>query len=73
MAYLMFYLFVSSLQLKKIRLDQLEKFYPNLICTQNLGLVRPFSKAVLLFGIFHQIYFCVNCSSKWTLKKNGIF
>lgn len=26
-----------SLQLEKNRVEQLEKFYPNLICTQSLG------------------------------------
>lgn len=29
-----------SLQLEKNRMEQLEKFYPNLICTQSLGHVR---------------------------------
>lgn len=28
------------LQLEKNRAEQLEKFYPNLICTQSLGHVR---------------------------------
>jgi len=44
-----------SLQLEKNRVEQLEKFYPNLICTQSLGHV---STACLLLPIF-VYFFCV--------------
>jgi hypothetical protein len=52
----MFYAFFLSLQLKKCREEQLEKFYPNLISTQNLGLVSadiliPFGMLIIVLSI----------------------
>lgn len=43
-----------SLQLEKNRVEQLEKFYPNLICTQSLGHV---STACLLYFQYLYIVF----------------
>lgn len=43
-----------SLQLEKNRLEQLEKFYPNFIYTQNLGLVRSIwsTHTLIVFFVF---------------------
>lgn len=43
-----------SLQLEKNRLEQIEKFYPNFIYTQNLGLVRSIwsTHTLIVFFVF---------------------
>jgi len=40
-------------QLEKNRVEQLEKFYPNLICTQSLGHV-----STVFYGYFQYLVFC---------------
>lgn len=39
-------LFDMKLQLEKNRAEQIEKYYPNLICTQSLGHVRNMSSYI---------------------------
>lgn len=54
-------LFDMKLQLEKNRAEQIEKYYPNLICTQSLGHVRN-----MIGYLFSSIY-CVYLKSSYYL------
>lgn len=60
-----------SLQLEKNRLEQLEKFYPNFIYTQNLGLVRSIWSTHTLILCIHDSYlfnfYLKSLHSNWTV------
>lgn len=51
-------LLLYSLQLEKNRVEQLEKFYPNLICTQSLGHVSTIC-LVYFQQLFISVYYSV--------------
>lgn len=53
---------ILTLQLDKNRAEQLQKFYPNLICTQSLGHVRP-----IILVSFRYWHLC------WPLSFNLMF
>jgi len=55
-------LLLYSLQLEKNRVEQLEKFYPNLICTQSLGHVSTISLFYFQQLLISVYYFRVQCA-----------
>lgn len=67
----MYHALVLSLQLEKYRVEQLGKYYPNLISTQTLGHVSGILLIQLFLLIFDAFFVCLDSvylsqqSDKW--------
>lgn len=56
----MYHALVLSLQLEKYRVEQLGKYYPNLISTQTLGHVSGILHIQLFLLIFDAFFLCLD-------------